>query len=132
MNLYEHCFSIINEYHENYTEDKSDKDLSSFNKFMVNKVLSMDYDLIDLSEYMNKYLDIVSDNDYVKSMSSIIPRGRYTLKYKGKKTSTDYNETVDLISKAYGVPYKDAEEYYLQLSDEQIEFILNKFGISNE
>lgn len=132
MSLYDHCFSIINEYHEKYTEGKSKKDLSSFSPFMVNKVLSMDYDLIDICEYVNRHMNILSEDDYVKCMSSMIPRGRYKLTYRGRKKTETYDQSIEYIAKLYEIPIKDAEEYYKDLSDEQIEFILNKFGVSNE
>lgn len=132
MTLYDHCFSIINTYHKNYTEGKSKKDLSSFSPFMINKVLSMDYDLIDICEYINPHMNTLSDDDYAKCMSSMIPKGRYKLTYRGKKKSEKYDQSVEYIAKAYRIPIKDAEEYYDELSDEQIEFILNKYGISNE
>lgn len=132
MNLYEHCFSIIRSYHKNYTEDKSEKDMSSYSNFMVNKVLSMDYYLLDLAEYMNKYIGVLSEDDYIKAMSSTIPNNRYDLTYKGKKTNVGFNEVIEKISILYDIPYKDAEMYYDQLSREQIAIILKKFGIEDE
>lgn len=129
MKLYDHVFKITDGYYPNYTEAVGEENMRDYSNFMVNRVFSMDYNLIDVAQIANKSLEVLDNDSYVKMVSAIIPRGRYNFKYK-KGTVRKFDEKiVDLIATIYAVPWRDAKEYYFELTDEQLEYIKSKFGL---
>ena len=131
MKLYDYVFNIIN-------KDKPYEDLSAiqkgdYNQFMINKVLSMDYDLLKVSQLNNNLVNKIPDKIFDNAMQQVIPSKRYNLTYKkGKSKGTADQQVIEKISKLYSIPNRDAEMYYKDMSEEQINEVLEIFGIENE
>lgn len=130
MELYDHVFNIINK-NKKFSE-LTKKEQDGFSKFMVNKVFSMDFNLVDLSENNNKILDLLDDETFNDSLQRFIPNGDFNLSYKKSKKDDIDEDTVNRISKYFKVPYRDAIDYYHSLSEEAITEINRTYGIDNE
>lgn len=132
MKLYDFVFNIING--KNSFDDFSDLEKSEFNPFMVNKVISMDYDLLAVAQNTNRFIDLIPPHVLHDSLKGFIPNSRYNVTYKkNKKEDTSYfEETVGYIAKLYDVPIRDAKDYFYDLSDEQLKYVRSVYGAVNE
>lgn len=130
MKLYDFVFNIING-NKNF-DDLTEFEKSEFNPFMVNKVISMDYELLPLAEINNSHLNTIPSKVLHDSLKGFIPNKRYNFKYKKRKKvdTAEFEETVSYIAKLYDVPIRDAEAYYEDLNEDQLKEIRSIYGAS--
>ena len=132
MKLYDFVFNIIGGTSKPKFSEYNEKERSDYNQFMVNKVISMDYDLLPLAQLTNDTTNKIPDEVFDKALRGFIPPKRYDIKYKNRKRKTDKNSDmiIEKISEYYSIPYRDAKMYYEnELTEDQINLILEEFGI---
>lgn len=129
MKLYDYVFNIINK--KRSFDEFTKEEKGEYNQFMINKVLSMDYDLLPLTQLNNSFINKIPDSVFDKALQNFIPNKKYSLKYiKGKREKDDIKKyIIEKISSLYAVPLKDAEQYFYELNENQLKLILSEFGI---
>jgi hypothetical protein len=113
------------------TYSKEDLDFSedilkkAYNQYMINRWLSMNEHLFAISEIANKITNLTDEQHY-DMLRSVIPKRRYQFNYL-KKIKDVSAQQKKYIAHYYGIGLKDAEEYVHQMTEDDIECILNKY-----
>ena len=132
MKLYDFVFNIIGGKSKPKFSEYNEQERADYSQFMINKVISMDYDLVQLAQHTNTAVNKIPDEVFDKALRAFIPPKRYDVKYKKRKRKTDKNSDmiIEKISEYYSIPYRDAKMYYdHELTEDQINLILEEFGI---
>ena len=88
-----------------YTE----ADWKAYNIYMVNRWLSMNSDVTEIINFIQKYYSLDKKIHY-KMLSDILPKQKLFTKYvKGKKVDKYNTELVNIIAKHYEVSRKEAK-----------------------
>ena len=88
-----------------YTEG----DWKAYNTYMVNRWLSMNSDVTEIINFVQKYYSLDKKIHY-KMLSDILPKQKLFTKYvKGKKVDKHNSELVTIIAKHYETSRKEAK-----------------------
>jgi hypothetical protein len=110
--LFDHIGHIREKQTPNYFETLTDADKKTFVNYMINRFLSMDYNLVEVIDQLQKHSVGLKPRDYYRVLIEIVPRGRSFHKYiKATKSSTNDVELVEFIASHFEVSEKEADEY---------------------
>ncbi len=107
--------------HMNFISDKkikwdtlSDIDRKSFSSYMINRFLSMNYDLIEVVAEFQKYtVGLLEPREVYNLYSDLLPKAKLPFcKYvKSKKSASYKDELVSYIQKHFSVSYNESVQY---------------------
>ena len=132
--LFDHLNAITSEQDPNYFEKLSEEDLKSWSNFMINRFLSMKPEWVELIATLLPLTQTLQPKEMYKLYISVIPKGKYFLKYIKGKGEDKYEEfLVELIKKDFQCSEKEANEYIEVLYStregrENIKYICEKYG----
>ena len=132
--LFDHLNAITSEQDPKYFEKLSEEDLKSWSNFMINRFLSMKPEWVELIATLLPLTQTLQPKEMYKLYISVIPKGKYFLKYIKGKGENKYEEfLVDLIKKDFQCSEKEANEYIEVLYSsregrENIKYICEKYG----
>ena len=110
--MFDHIGHIREKQTSNYFETLTDEDKKTFVNYMINRFLSMDYDLVEVIDQLQKHSVGLKPRDYYRVLIEVVPRGRSFHKYiKATKSSDNDVELVELIASHFEVSEKEADEY---------------------
>jgi hypothetical protein len=117
----------------------SDADKATFNPYMVNRFLSMNYGLVNTINGIQKYITDVLDKDVAyKLLFAILPKKQVAINYIKSKHADRYNEKViQTISDYFSVGKRDAIDYahIFYMSDDglaELRKILSYFAVTDK
>lgn len=115
-------------YHKN-GDLLTDSTRSVFNKFMILRFISMDDDLIAISNILNKYQATLSKSQLYKLLLYLIPKQKRFLNYIGKNKSEKENDKlINLLKDYYRISDTEAQQYADIMSDSEKKRFIYKFG----
>lgn len=132
--LFDHLNAITSEQDPNYFDKLSEEDLKSWSNFMINRFLSMKPEWVELIATLLPLTQTLQPKEMYKLYISVIPKGKYFLKYiKGKAADKYEDFLIDLIKKDFQCSEKEALEYIEVLYStregrENIKYICEKYG----
>jgi hypothetical protein len=132
--LFDHLNAITSEQDPKYFDKLSEEDLKSWSNFMINRFLSMKPEWVELIATLLPLTQTLQPKEMYKLYISVIPKGKYYLKYIKGKSEDKYEEfLVDLIKKDFQCSEKEANEYIEVLYStregrENIKYICEKYG----
>lgn len=132
--LFDHLNAITAEQDPNYFDKLSEEDLKSWSNFMINRFLSMKPEWVELIATLLPLTQTLQPKEMYKLYISVIPKGKYFLKYiKGKSADKYEDFLVELIKKDFQCSEKEALEYIEVLYStregrENIKYICEKYG----
>ena len=132
--LFDHLNAITSEQDPKYFDKLSDEDLKSWSNFMINRFLSMKPEWVELIATLLPLTQTLEPKEMYKLYISVIPKGKYYLKYIKGKGEDKYEEfLVELIKKDFQCSEKEANEYIEVLYStregrENIKYICEKYG----
>lgn len=132
--LFDHLNAITAEQDPNYFDKLSEEDLKSWSNFMINRFLSMKSEWVELIATLLPLTQTLQPKEMYKLYISVIPKGKYFLKYiKGKSADKYEDFLIDLIKKDFECSEKEALEYIEVLYStregrENIKYICEKYG----
>ena len=132
--LFDHLNAITSEQDPKYFDKLSEEDLKSWSNFMINRFLSMKPEWVELIATLLPLTQTLEPKEMYKLYISVIPKGKYYLKYiKGKGEDKYEDFLVDLIKKDFQCSEKEAMEYIEVLYStregrENIKYICEKYG----
>ena len=94
--LFDHINHIREKKTENYFDTLTDEDKKTFVNYMVNRFLSMDMNLIEVIDQLQKHAVGLKPKDYYRVLREVVPQGRAFHKYI--KSTSDDKHNVDLIN----------------------------------
>ena len=110
--LFDHLNAITSEQDPKYFEKLSEEDLKSWSNFMINRFLSMKPEWVELIATLLPLTQTLQPKEMYKLYISVIPKGKYFLKYIKGKGENKYEEfLVELIKKDFQCSEKEANEY---------------------
>ena len=110
--LFDHIGHIREKQTPNYFETLTDADKRTFVNYMINRFLSMDYDMVEVIDQLQKHSVGLKPRDYYRVLIEVVPRGRSFHKYiKATKSSDNDVELVEFIASHFEVSEKEADEY---------------------
>jgi len=127
--LFDHLNEVCYGQRVDYFQNITDGDKKTWSSYMINRFLSMEESYIETINYLQKYSNILSPENYYKLLISLIPKRKLYNKYI--KESKDENKVekwvLDLFVKYYEISLREAGEYIelLRKSKEGIESIYN-------
>jgi hypothetical protein len=136
--LFDHIKAITNEQDPKYYDNLSEEDRKSWSNFMINRFLSMNPDWIEIIATILPLTQTLEPKDMYKLYISIIPKGRYFLKYmKGKSAEKYESFIIELIKKEYDCSETQSIEYLDILYSnregrENLKYISEKYGIDKK
>ena len=132
--LFDHLNAITAEQDPKYFDKLSEEDLKSWSNFMINRFLSMKPEWVELIATLLPLTQTLQPKEMYKLYISVIPKGKYFLKYiKGKSADKYEDFLIDLIKKDFQCSEKEALEYIEVLYStregrENIKYICEKYG----
>ncbi len=136
--LFDHINAITSEQDPNYFKKLSEEDLKSWSNFMINRFLSMKPEWVELVATLLPLTQTLEPEQMYKLYISVIPKGKYYLKYiKGKSDEKYEDFFVDLIKKEYICSEKQAFEYIEVLYStregrEHMKYVCEKYGVDKK
>lgn len=136
--LFDHLNAITTEQDPKYFDKLTEEDLKSWSNFMINRFLSMKPEWVELIATLLPLTQTLEPKEMYKLYISIIPKGKYFLKYIKGKSEEKYEQfLVDLIKKDFLVSEAHAIEYIEILYStregrENIKYICEKYGIDKK
>ena len=110
--LFDHINHIREKKTENYFDTLTDEDKKTFANYMVNRFLSMDMNLIEVIDELQKHAVGLKPKDYYRVLREVVPQGRAFHKYIKSTNDGKHNvELVNLVASHYEVSKLHAEEY---------------------
>ena len=110
--LFDHIGHIREHQTPNYFETLTDVDKRTFVNYMINRFLSMDYNLVEVIDQLQKHAVGLKPRDYYRVLIEVVPRGRSFHKYiKAKKESKNDENLVEFVASHFEVSKKEADEY---------------------
>lgn len=104
-------------------ETLSDEDKKSWNVYMVNRILSMNPDLLHLVDYVQLNSNMPPEAVY-KTYCSLLPKG---YAFKPFVKSQVKGDTIKSVAKFYRVSKREARDYIKLLSEEDLSSIRSKY-----
>lgn len=101
-------------------------DISEYNPWMVNAVLSNHIQTVMFSNEMNKYYDLTKQQQY-DFMYNAIPAGKRFGKWNKKETTFD-KDIIEALKERYSINTRMAEQYAKLMSEEQLSTIIKTRG----
>ena len=132
--LFDHINHIREKKTENYFDTLTDEDKKTFVNYMVNRFLSMDINLIEVIDQLQKHAVGLKPKDYYRVLREVVPQGRAFHKYiKSAKEEKNNSELVSLISEHFEVSKLNADEYIdlfksTECGTNELEELLVKYG----
>ena len=132
--LFDHLNAITSEQDPKYFDKLSEEDLKSWSNFMINRFLSMKPEWVELIATLLPLTQTLQPKEMYKLYISVIPKGKYFLKYVKGKSADKYEDfLVDLIKTDFQCSEKEALEYIEVLYStregrENIKYICEKYG----
>ena len=118
---------------DTYTEG----DWKAYNTYMVNRWLSMNSDVTEIINFVQKYYSLDKKMHY-KMLSDILPKQKLFTKYvKGKKMEKYNPELVKLVASHYEISQKEAKQRidmhkHFSTGIETLTELLKSYGKSNK
>ena len=136
--LFDHLNAITSEQDPNYFDKLSEEDLKSWSNFMVNRFLSMKSEWVELIATLLPLSQTLQPKEMYKLYISVIPKGKYFLKYIKGKSEDKYEQfIIDLLKKEYDCSENQAIEYLEVLYStregrEYLKYVSEKYGIDKK
>lgn len=107
--------------------DFSEKEISLFQPFMIHKFLSMDPELLDIVNYIQR-LNIEDKRQLYNIYREFIPVNARYYPYLKKNIVKEKDELINILKEYFELSYNEMKDALSLLSKETIESILEQYG----
>ncbi len=130
--LFDHINHVREKQDPNYFDKLSEADKKSWSNFMVCRFLSMQPDIIDAVNQVQKYSSILSPKEFYKVLIAFVPKRRAFYPYI-KSKSEKYNPALlTLLSNHFQDSERNVLEYISILTKADIVGIVGKYGYNEK
>jgi hypothetical protein len=130
--LFDHINHIREKQDPDYFDKLSEADKKSWSSFMVCRFLSMQPELIDGVNQVQKYSSVLSPKDFYKVLIAFVPKKRAFYPYI-KSKSEKYNPALlSLLSAHFQDSERNVLEYISLLTKDDIQNIISKYGYNEK
>lgn len=126
--LFDHIGEIRVGKNPKYFDTLSDADKKTWTNYMVCRVLSMQPELIEYINELQKYSGTLAPREFYKVLIEIVPRGKAFYPFV-KSTSDKYNsDLLKLLAGYFGDSERNVLEYLSLLTRDDVRAIVKKYG----
>ncbi len=101
----------------------------AYDQYMINRWLSMDESLFPFIEEVNMMQNL-SDQQHCDLLRSTLPQRKFYIKYIKRKRELSEKD-MRYVAHYFEAGLRDAHQYMLQMDDEEIQNILDKYKYGN-
>ena len=114
--------------HKKDWEDFDEVEQKTFNKFMINRFLSMSEDFVDAVNICQEHTFQMEDKDVYNLYRKLIPRQKKFLRYiKGKKDKYP-KRLIKFLAEHFQVSQREIIDYMPMIDKEHIEILGKQYG----
>lgn len=120
-------------------DEYNESDIKNYNPYMINKWLSMNYDLIEFVNVFQKYtIGLLGKREHYKLYLGFLPKSKIFMKYIKSKKSNIYSEKlIEYLEKYFEISKQEIISYldiYYSKNNgiEEIKDILKKYGLEEK
>lgn len=111
LTLFDHIKHIREVKSKDYISTLSEKDLGSFNKYVLLLGFGMDQSLVDDMSYVSKYFEYIPTEQFYRVLCDIVPEGRKFSKWIKSETPKINSELLELVMKYFKIGKFRSIEY---------------------
>ncbi len=126
--LFDHINHVREKQDPDYFDKLSDADKKSWSNFMVCRFLSMQPELIDAVNQVQKYSGVLSPKDFYKVLIAFVPKRRAFYPYIKSKSEKYNPQLLRLLSTHFQDSERNVLEYISILTKNDIYNIIKKYG----
>ena len=130
--LFDHINEIRIGKNPNYFETLSDGDKKSWSNYMVCRFLSMQPELIEDINELQRYSNVLQPKEFYKILIQIVPKGRAFYPYVKSKSEKYNPKLLSLLSSHFQDSEKNVTEYITLLTKGDLENIVKKYGYADK
>ena len=126
--LFDHINHIREKQDPEYFDKLTEADKKSWSSYMVCRVLSMDEDLIDAVNQVQKYSNVLSPRDFYKLLIGFVPKRKVFCPYIKNKKEKQNPALLKLLSLHFQDSERNVLEYISLLTKDDLKNIISKYG----
>lgn len=131
--LFDHINAIREQQNPKYFDTLTDSDKKSWSNYMVCRFLSMQPDLIDTINELQKYCGVLEPKDFYRVLIEIVPRGRAFYPYVKSKSDIKWSkELMELLRKHYQESERNVIEYLNLLTPDELKQVVSLYGFTDK
>ena len=130
--LFDHINEIRIGKNPNYFETLSDGDKKSWSNYMVCRFLSMQPEIVEIINDIQKYSGILQPRDFYKVLIRVVPRGQKFYPYVKSKSEKYNSDLISLLAIHFQDSTRNVAEYISILTKSELEVIVKKYGFSDK
>jgi hypothetical protein len=132
--LFDHINALYEDQRITYFEDLTDSDKKSYDRYMINRFLSMNPNQLPYVNHLQKYS--VDPKTHYLFFSQVLPRGKQYNKYIKKTKEEKYEGwLVDIIVRCYNVSKNEAIDYldiFYKQDKEALKQLCQLYGVEDK
>lgn len=130
--LFDHINHVREKQDPDYFDKLSDADKKSWSNFMVCRFLSMQPELIDAVNQVQKYSGVLSPKDFYKVLIAFVPKRRGFYPYIKSKSEKHNPQLLRLLSAHFQDSERNVLEYISILTKDDVASIISKYGYTEK
>jgi hypothetical protein len=130
--LFDHINHVREKQDPDYFDKLSDADKKSWSNFMVCRFLSMQPELIDAVNQVQKYSGVLSPKDFYKVLIAFVPKRRAFYPYIKSKSEKHNPQLLRLLSTHFQDSERNVLEYISILTKDDVVNIIGKYGYTEK
>lgn len=131
--LFDHINHLREKQDPKYFDTLTDADKKSWSNYMVCRFLSMQPELIEYINELQKFASLLEPKEFYQILIMIVPRGRAFYPYiKNKSDKKWSNELLELLRKHYEESERNVEEYLNLLTTEELRNVVGRYGLTEK
>jgi hypothetical protein len=130
--LFDHINEIRSGKNPKYFETLSESDKKSWSNYMVCRFLSMQPELVEYLNDLQRYSGILQPKDYYKVLIEIVPNGRAFYPYIKSKSEKYNSDLLKLLSLHFQDSERNILEYLSLLTKDDVVKIVSKYGYNEK
>lgn len=130
--LFDHINHIREKQDPKYFDTLTDVDKKSWSNYMVCRFLSMQPELIEYINELQKFASLLEPKEFYQILIMIVPRGRAFYPYVKKSGKKWSKELLELLRKHYEESERNVEEYLNLLTTEELRSVVGRYGLTEK
>jgi len=126
--LFDHINEIRSGKNPKYFQTLSESDKKTWSNYMVCRFLSMQPELVEYLNEIQRYSGILQPKDYYKVLIEIVPSGRAFYPYIKSKSEKYNSNLLKLLSMHFQDSERNVLEYLSLLNKNDVVSIVSKYG----
>ena len=135
LGLFDHVKHIRSVQSPGYYDNLSETDRKSFNHFMIIRTLAMDDSIIEDMAVLYRYFDKIPSPQFYQLLISVVPKSNKFVLWIKSKYLKHNKDLLELVSKKFEVPKRQANEYVnilLHSNPEELVNVCRAYGLEDK